>query len=354
MSDAAALATIGWQPGQPLPALSGDQRLVRVIEQHRNGFVVHDGVAPARAEAPRGLVAGSDGTPVRPAVGDFVIAAGQSEPLALLALLPRRSVLRRGAAGERYRQQVLAANVDLAVVVMGLDGDYNPRRLERYLALVGAAGIETVVVLTKADRHEDAAQRCAALAALSAPVPVWAVNAKDPQALAPLAARLGSGRTGVLLGSSGAGKSTLSNSLMGTVRQKTGDVRAHDSRGRHTTTVRSLLQLPTGGCLIDSPGMRELKFTGDEAVEVECFGEIDALVDQCRFRDCRHEGEPGCAVQAALADGRLDPGRLAHFRKLSGERDAAAAQRDELERRTGEGGPGRAAGRRATDRPTRR
>lgn len=354
MSDAAALATIGWQPGLALPALSGDQRLVRVIEQHRNGFVVHDGLVPARAEAPRGLVAGDDGTPVRPAVGDFVIAAGQSEPLALLALLPRRSVLRRGAAGERYRQQVLAANIDLAVVVMGLDGDYNPRRLERYLALVGAAGIETVVVLTKADRHEDAAQRCAALAALAAPVPVWAVNAKDPQALAPLAARLGSGRTGVLLGSSGAGKSTISNSLMGTVRQKTGDVRAHDSRGRHTTTVRSLLQLPGGGCLIDSPGMRELKFTGDEAVEVECFGEIDALVDQCRFRDCRHEGEPGCAVQAAIASGHLDPARLAHFRKLSGERDAAAAQRDALVRRAGEGGPGRAPGRRATDRPTRR
>lgn len=346
MSHGAALAAIGWPPGEPLPDLRGDQRLARVIEQHRNGFVVHDGAATLRAQAPRGLVAGPEGTPVRPAVGDFVVAAGCSEPLALLALLPRRSVLRRGAAGERYREQVLAANIDVAVVVMGLDGDFNPRRLERYLALVGAAGIEALVVLTKADRHEDAEVRRAQLAALAAPVPVLAVNAKDPDALAPLAGRLGSGRTGVLLGSSGAGKSTLSNTLMGTVRQKTGAVRSHDSRGRHTTTVRSLLQLPGGGCLIDSPGMRELKFTGDEAVEAECFAEIDALVDQCRFRDCRHGDEPGCAVQAAIADGRLDPERLAHFRKLAGERDAAAAQRAELARRV--------APRRPADRPGRR
>lgn len=349
------LGSIGWPPGQPLPDPAPGQRLVRVTEQHRNGFVVHDGLESRRAQAPRGLVAGSDGEPVRPSVGDWAIADLDTTPATLSALLPRRNLLKRGAAGERYRQQVLAANLDLAVVVMGLDGDFNPRRLQRYLALIAGTGIDTVVVLSKADLSAQTPILHAQIQGQHPDVTVLAINCKDAQAVAPIAALLGPGRTGVLLGSSGAGKSTLSNTLMGTVKQKTSAVRDHDSRGRHTTTSRSLLQLPGGGCLIDSPGMRELKLTGEEAVEDDGFAaELERLAERCRFRDCRHQAEPGCAIQAALESGELDAERLAHFRKLEDEREQAAAQRNALQRRAEEKALNRDFNQRLTDKHGRR
>lgn len=349
------LGSIGWPDGQPLPALAPGQRLVRISEQHRNGFIVHDGRESRRAHSPRGLVANERGEATRPAVGDWVLIDPESTPATLVALLPRRNLLKRGAAGERYRQQILASNLDLAVLVMGLDGDFNPRRLERYLALVAGTGIEPLLVLSKADACADAEALRAQIQAQHPDLAVLAVNCKDPQQVAPIAARLGRGRTGVLLGSSGAGKSTLSNTLMGTTRQKTSTVREHDSRGRHTTTSRSLLQLPGGGCLIDSPGMRELKLTGEEAVEDDGFAAaLERLAERCRFRDCRHQAEPGCAIQAALASGELDADRLAHFRKLEDEREQAAAQRDILQRREAEKNLSRAVGQRLIDKHGRR
>lgn len=349
----ADLVSIGWPPGAEHPALAEGECLVRVIEQHRNGYTVHDGNERRRAGAPRGLVPDAQEQPVRPAVGDWAIAVPDS-PWLLARLLPRRNLLRRAAAGESFREQVLAANLDLAVVVMGLDGDYNPRRLERYLALIGSAGIPSLIVLSKADACVDADRRRAEIQALAGELPVQAINCKDPAQVATIAAELGPGRTGILLGSSGAGKSTLSNTLIGESRQKTGDVRDHDSRGRHTTTVRSLLRLPSGGCLIDSPGMRELKLTGDEALEREQFADIEEFALTCRFRDCRHEGEPGCAVRAAIQDGHLDRERYDHYRKLELERDSAAAQRAAQERRSDEKVANRAVNQRPTDKPSRR
>jgi ribosome biogenesis GTPase len=322
-----SLQAIGWPVDLPLPELAPGERLARVIEQHRSAFTLHDGQQRLRAQAPRGLVMDADQQPGRLAVGDWVAAIGDAEPLGMARSLPRRTVLRRAAAGERHKEQVLATNIDLAVIVMGLDGDYNPRRLERYLTLVGAAGIEGLVVLSKADRSAELAERFAETRALAGTTPVLAINCKDPRAVAPIGARLGPGRSGVLLGSSGAGKSTLSNALIGNAGQKTGEVRASDSRGRHTTTSRSLLSLPSGGCLIDSPGMRELKLIGDEPIEEDRFADIEALASHCRFSDCAHVAEPGCAINAAIEAGTLDGARFDHYLKLSGERDAAAGQR---------------------------
>ncbi len=307
-------------------------RTARVSEQHRTGYVLADAPeAGFRAESPpewqRRPVFTADGVPLheRAAVGDWVLHDGRR----ILALLPRRQAIKRAAAGEHYQQQVIAANVDTAFVVCGLDADFNPRRIERYLLLVGGGGVQPVVVLTKADREgTDAGAALAALAGLRAQgVPVLALNAKDPEAVAALAQWLQPGMSAVLVGSSGAGKSTLTNSMLGEQRMKTAEVREHDSRGRHTTTHRALIALPSGACLIDTPGMRELKPTGEEELADGGFADIEALAAQCRFSDCAHQGEPGCAVRAAIAAGDLDAARVANYLKL---RDEVAGAADRL------------------------
>lgn len=329
------LAAIGW--GEPVPARwqalladHPDARPARIVEQHRSGYRVGERPDEARdAESlPQWQRAGSyrrgeQAPEDRPAVGDWVLVEGDGA-LRIVALLPRFSAIKRGAAGEHYRQQVIAANVDSVLVVSGLDGDFNPRRIERYLLLVAGSGAQPVVVLTKADRataDPDGAR--ASLAEAGAPVVV--VNAKDPASVAALAPWLRPGSTLVLVGSSGAGKSTLTNTLLGVQRMKTGAVRDSDDRGRHTTTHRALIALPSGACLIDTPGMRELKPTGEEAEAIaDTFADIETLALQCRFRDCRHDREPGCAVRGAIAAGEADPGRVANWRKLSGEVAGAA------------------------------
>jgi ribosome biogenesis GTPase len=215
-------------------------------------------------------------------------------------------------------------------VVCGLDADFNPRRIERYLLLVRGGGVEPIVVLTKADKTDAADAALASLAQMVGEgVAVVAVNAKDLASVAVLDPWLQPGRSIVLVGSSGAGKSTLTNTLLGTERMKTGEVRASDERGRHTTTHRALIPLPSGACLIDTPGMRELKPTGEEDV-AENFSDIEALAEQCKFRDCKHEREPGCAVRAALEAGTLDGNRYAHYLKL---RDEVAGAADKLANR---------------------
>ncbi|MFO1517819.1 MAG: ribosome small subunit-dependent GTPase A [Lysobacterales bacterium] len=319
----ARLAGIGWRAAESAEPVDL-ARLARVIAQHRNGYVLHDGEREFNAQpAPRFLRRDVD--PVdRPAVGDFVLHDGAASPH-IEHILPRRSLLLRGAAGERYRRQAIAANIDHVLVLMGLDGDFNPRRIERYLLLIAGSGAQGVVVLTKADRAPDVAEAVAAVQAVVPPdTPVHAVNAKDAASLATLHPYLGEAHSVVLVGSSGVGKSTLTNTLLGSERMATGAVRTHDSRGRHTTTHRALIRLPQGGCLIDTPGMRELKLTGEEELDAGQFGDIDALAAQCRFGDCAHGHEPGCAVRAALESGALDPARWASFAKLRGELDAQA------------------------------
>lgn len=342
-----ALQAIGWPlaaDGLPVEAEWREAlarrphaRPARVVEQHRSGYIVADGPGrsfPAESlpewQRPASYRKGAVAPEERPAVGDWVLFEGEHEKNAkIVELLPRRTAIKRAAAGEHYRQQLIAANVDTVFVVCGLDADFNPRRIERYLLLVRGGGAEPVVVLTKSDVAESAnatavTEALAALVELAAQdVPVRAVNAKDPGSVAALNQWLEPGRTAVLVGSSGAGKSTLTNTLLGLEKMKTNQVREHDSRGRHTTTYRALIPLPSGACLIDTPGMRELKPTGEEDV-AENFSDIEALAEQCRFRDCKHQREPGCAVRAAIEAGRLDPQRFANFLKLSDEVAAAA------------------------------
>ena len=221
---------------------------------------------------------------LRAIVGDWV--ALDEARTHILELLPRRALLKRGAAGEHHKVQLIAANVDHVIVVVGLDDDFNPRRIERYLVVIQASGAKPVLVLTKADKFPDLQGALDALAALNLEgTPVHPVNAKDAETLLPLHAYLGPGMSAVLVGSSGAGKSTLTNTLLGTDRMKTKEVRATDSRGRHTTTHRVLLPLPQGGCLIDTPGMRELKLSGDEDLAEGGFEDVEALAGGCRFSE---------------------------------------------------------------------
>ena len=322
------LARIGWRAGPMPDDAPADASIARVIAQHRAGYELHDGDAGFNAQpAPRFLKRGIDPAE-RPAVGDFVLVSPSSPPQ-IDVILPRRTLLSRAAAGEKHQRQLIAANIDAVFVMNGLDGDLNAARIERYLVIVQDSGAVPVVVLTKADRADDAA---AAIAVLRPRVPpdveIIAINAKSPESIQPLLKYLGPGDTAVLVGSSGVGKSTLTNTLLGEARQATNTVRESDSRGRHTTTHRALIMLPSGGCLIDTPGMRELKLTGDEDLDQGQFADIDALAQSCRFGDCSHQSEPGCAVRAALEDGRLAPDRWQNYLKL---RDELAAAADSLE-----------------------
>jgi ribosome biogenesis GTPase len=223
--------------------------------------------------------------------------------------------VRRGPDG---RPQPLAANVDVAFVITAADGDFSPRRVERLLAVARDGGAEPVVVLAKADLLREREPSIAALRTVADGAPVLLLSARTGEGVDALDAWLSRGRTAVMLGTSGVGKSTLANLLLGEERQATGGLRA-DGRGRHTTTRRELLALPNGGLLIDAPGIRTVGLWAHEAVTTG-FSELDALASGCRFADCRHENEPGCAVVAAIADGRLDATRLAARRQLDSER----------------------------------
>jgi len=319
-----AVLRIGWQGA--LPPLPPAHRLARVSAQHRAGYEVHDGEHAFNAQpAPKFLKRNLDSAE-RPAVGDFVIIEIGTPPH-IIEVLPRRGVFERAAAGEKYQRQIIATNIDVVCVLTGLDGDFNPARIERYLALTEGSGARTVVVLTKRDLA-DAVEADAAIDALRkrlpAETPVVAINGKDMASVAALEPHLAPTTTVVLVGSSGSGKSTLTNTLLGEDRMATAATRAGDDRGRHTTTHRALLPLPSGACLIDTPGMRELKLTGDE--ELELFDDIDALTEQCRFADCGHGNEPGCAVREALEAGELDHERWRHYLKLRDQRTEQATR----------------------------
>jgi ribosome biogenesis GTPase len=224
--------------------------------------------------------------------------------------------------------QDLAANVDVAFVVTSANRDLNARRLERLVAVAAAGGCAAVLVLNKAHLVVDLEPALAVVRGAAPGVPIVAASAKRGDGVAAVAAHVGRGRTGVLLGSSGVGKSTLVNALLGGEHQATGEIRAHDDRGRHTTSHRALFSLPhDGGMLIDTPGLRLPRMGADPAGVAAAFADVEALAAGCRFSDCRHDSEPGCAVRAAIAAGELDPARLSHRGKLEGEQRWAASRR---------------------------
>ena len=255
-----------------------------------------------------------------PAVGDWVaIRCSASGDARIDALLPRSSVLSRNVAGKRTSEQVVAANVDLVIVVMGLDGDFNLRRLERYLTAIWESGARAVVLLNKIDLCHDTAAYVGEVHSVALDAPVLLTSCTRGDGVEEVRAQFGAGETAVLVGSSGAGKSTLINRLLGETVQPTRETREDDDRGRHTTTHREMFLLPGGGLLIDSPGIRELQLWGGEGSLSQAFDDVEALAEACRFRDCTHVSEAGCAVLEAVENGSLALPRLESYRVLQKE-----------------------------------
>ena len=272
----------------------------------------------------------AEGRENRSAVGDWVAALPTPGEAAatIEAVLPRRSRFSRKVAGETTEEQIVAANIDTVFLVMGLDGDYNPRRLERYLLMAYESGAQPVVLLNKTDVAEHLAEDLHEIAGIAVGLPVHAISARERHGIDVIERHLGPGRTGALLGSSGVGKSTIVNALMGEEMLKTRDVRASDSRGRHTTRHRHLILLGRRGLLIDTPGMRELQLWTQSESARETFEDVEGLAKACHFTDCQHREEPRCAVKQAIADGTLAPVRLESYLKLEDEMRSLDVRKD--------------------------
>ena len=278
-----------------------------------------------------------------PAVGDWVVITPfASEKKAVIhAVLPRRSAFSRKVAGAVTEEQIVATNIDTIFLVQGLDGDYNLRRVERYLTLALESGAKPVVILSKADLCNEVQERRVEVERVARGVPVHAISSIKNFGLEQLTPYIGAGLTVAFLGSSGAGKSTLINRLAGRDVQKVQEVRARDDKGKHTTVHRELIVLPAGGLLIDTPGMRELQLWEAGEGLSDTFNDIDTLGGDCYFSNCRHENEPGCAVKEAIEDGSLDAGRFDNYKKMQKELEYLDSRQDMRARREKERSFGR-------------
>ena len=317
------LGALGWNPElaeQLEPGLVPG----RVVAAHRAAYDVQTADGNVRTRLPGRLLHEN----LDVAVGDWV---GLGDGL-IRTVLPRRSAIVRQAAGRTSEKQTLAANVDLAFIVTSLGPELEPRRIERYLVTIWESGAVPEIVLTKADRVEDPWEYVAAVEAVAIGVPVHVVSGLTGQGCDALRARLQPGVTAVLIGSSGVGKSTLVNRFAGTDRMAVKETRADDDEGRHTTSHRELIELPGGGLVIDTPGIRELQLWDAGGID-EAFADVEDLAAACRFNDCSHSSEPGCAVNAALASGALTQERYDSWRKLQRELRAIAVRADARLRR---------------------
>ena len=312
----------------------------RIVAQHRDGYRVATDEGELRAKMAGRLLNGAEESG-HPAVGDWVAVSPNlpERTSTIHAILPRRTAFFRRAAHSSQRPQVIAANVDVAFIVTSLNADLNPRRLERYLAAALQSGARPVVVVTKSDLSTDPQARAAEVAAGAGKCPVLVVSAWRGVGLDALLAQVGRGETCVLIGSSGVGKSTLVNAFLGEDRMATHAIREGDDQGRHTTSHRELFLLAGGGLILDTPGIREVGLIDADEGLSAVFDDIEQLASDCRFNDCTHATEPGCAVRAALESGVLDSARWAHFKKLGqelaatekkGDRMAADAERRRL------------------------
>ncbi|NOH29757.1 ribosome small subunit-dependent GTPase A [Vibrio mediterranei] len=282
--------------------------LGRVIAHHRSGYVVCTEQQEFHLEHHIHYP--------QMTVGDWILLDEQHR---FLRLLDRRSLFSRKAPGSKVDEQFIAANVDTVFIVCSINYDFNLSRIERYLTLVNEARSEAVIVLTKADLCNDVDDKRQQVQALDPFLIIETVNALDSDTLQGLRSWCGKGQTVAFMGSSGVGKSTLVNSLMDDQAQATGSIREDDSKGRHTTTSRSMHKMPEGGLLLDTPGMREIQLTSSEEGLAETFSDVELLVEQCRFSDCQHTNEPGCAVRKALENGDIDARRVDNYFKLMRE-----------------------------------
>ncbi|WP_438454491.1 ribosome small subunit-dependent GTPase A [Vibrio alginolyticus] len=303
------LTQLGWQACFTQQLTLDDYEnstVARIVAQHKSGYLVTTKAQTFHLDA-------HIQHPYM-TVGDWLLISNETHRFK--RLLERKSLFKRKAPGTKVKEQLVAANVDTVFIVCSLNHDFNLSRIERYLALAKNAKVEPVVVLTKADLCNDVEGKRAQVQKLDDFLMIEVVNALEVDTLQGLQSWCFSGQTVVFMGSSGAGKSTLINTLAGEQVQKTSSVRENDSKGRHTTTHRMLLPLPEGALLLDTPGIRELQLTSCEEGVAETFADIDSLVSQCRFSDCQHQSEPGCAVRAAIEANEIDQRRLDNYNKL--------------------------------------
>ena len=327
------LHQLGWDPFFVKafePFSTGEFIPARVAVQHKGHYVLYTELGELTGKITGRLRYRAENTTDFPAVGDWVVVRARPEEGAatITDILPRRTKFSRKVVGTVTEEQIIASNIDKAFIVSGLDEDFNPRRIERYLTLTAESGAEPVIVLNKSDLCDDLNDVLEEVNALSGGAPVLITAAKKNEGLDKVASLLSAGQTGTLLGSSGVGKSSILNHLLGVDHMATREVRESDSRGRHATTHRELVLLPTGGMLIDTPGMRELQLWGETSTVNESFDDIEELVLTCKFTNCRHDTEPGCAVRQALEEGSLDPGRFESYQKLQKELAYLARKQD--------------------------
>ncbi|MDQ7018387.1 MAG: ribosome small subunit-dependent GTPase A [Robiginitomaculum sp.] len=311
------LAAYGWNPffsAQLDPDDFSKAVAVRVIAVHRNALEV---AGPDLAKKVPPYFSDENGNPDNATVGDWLLL--DPDTLHPFQRLQRKSLFQRRAAGTQNKSQLIAANIDTLFIVTSCNQDFNIARLERYLVMAREADVTPVVTITKADQVDNAQDYVQAAAKLSPGLLVEALNARDPKCIEHLAPWCAKGQTVAMIGSSGVGKSTLINTLSGTRKITTQGIREDDAKGRHTTSGRTLYRLPGGGWIIDTPGMRELQLTDVKAGIETVFADILDLQGQCKFNDCQHEAEPGCAVLAALEKGDLEAERYKRWKKLATE-----------------------------------
>jgi ribosome biogenesis GTPase len=319
-----SLIDLGWDSFFEKSLESGDNRNLapaRIGRENRQNYLAYFEHGEIICEISGRYRYDNNGRGNYPAVGDWVgVEVGPDRNRAIIhKLLPRKSAFLRKVAGKTTEEQVIAANIDTIFIVCGLDGNYNLRRIERYISLTWESGATPVILLNKADICSRVEECQNEVAEIAIGVPVYTISASQNQGIDVISEYILPGRTSAFLGSSGVGKSTIINSLAGEKILKVNEVSDMGSRGRHTTTHRELVILPGGGVVIDTPGMREIQVWGDEDGLHQAFNDIEELAANCHFRDCRHLREPGCAVRAAIDDGSLDSGRLKNYFRLMKE-----------------------------------